>query len=142
MWLAVCVRVRCALPCEQLLDEAAGVDASGNKKLADIGHFLKARIGAHMEAQGTDASIKYVDPTYMVRATPPTAADNILCLQLAHDAVHGAFAGFTSFMAGRVNGCSALIPLSAASGRRNAIQPAGNFWQQLVIATGQPNWGQ
>ena len=26
----------------------------------------------------------------MVRATPATAADNILCLQLAHDAVHGA----------------------------------------------------
>ena len=79
--------------------------------------------------------------TYMVRATPATAADNILCLQLAHDAVHGAFAGYTNFMTGRVNGRSVYIPLDAASGKRNTLKPSGNFWQQLVFATGQPNWG-
>ena len=78
----------------------------------------------------------------MVRATPANAADNILCLQLAHDSVHGAFAGFSNFMAGRVNGKSVLIPLDAAVGKRNCIAPGGNFWQQLVFSTGQPNWGQ
>ena len=85
--------------------------------------------------------MKYVDPTYMVRATAANAADNILCLQLAHDAVHAAFAGYSNFMAGKVNGRSVIIPLAAAVGRRNHIQPHGNFWQQLVFATGQPNWG-
>ena len=118
-----------------------GVDLSGNKKLAEIGPFLKAAISSHLEERDRPPSIKYVDPTYMVRATSATAADNILCLQLAHDAVHGAFAGYTNFMTGKVNGRSVLIPLREASGKRNAIQPSGNFWQQLVFATGQPNWG-
>jgi len=122
--------------------KAAGVDASGNAKLAEIGPHLKQAIDAHMRAAGKPPSIKYVDPTYMVRATPATAADNILCLQLAHDAVHGAFAGFSRFMAGRVNGRSVYIPLEEAVGKRNAIRPSGNFWQQLVYATGQPNWGE
>ena len=95
-----------------------------------------------MKAAGTPASLKYVDPTYMVRACPANAADNILCLQLAHDAVHAAFAGYTNFMSGRVNGKPVLIPLPDAVGKRNCIQPRGNFWQQLVFATGQPNWEQ
>jgi len=130
---------------QQLLeDEAAalGVDASGNAKLAEIGPFLKRRINDYLAERGRTPSLKYVDPTYMVRATPATAADNILCLQLAHDAVHGALAGYTAFMAGRINGRSVYIPLRAANGKRNAIVPTGNFWQQLVFATGQPNWGQ
>ena len=109
---------------------------------AIVSRHVKRAIDEHMRAAGRPPSIKYVDPSYMVRATPATAADNILCLQLAHDAVHGAFAGFTRFMAGRVNGRSVYIPLEAAVGKRNAIQPRGNFWQQLVFATGQPNWGQ
>ena len=125
---------------ELLAAKESGVDASGNAKMGEIGRFLKTTIGAHFKAKGRDASVKYVDPSYMVRATPASAADNILCLQLAHDAVHGAFAGYTSFMAGRVNNRGVYIPLGVATGR-NVIQPGGNFWQQLVYATGQPNWG-
>jgi 6-phosphofructokinase 1 len=127
---------------QELLESVGEMDLSGNKKLADIGPFIKEEIAAHMNSKGTPASLKYVDPTYMVRATPANAADNILCLQLAHDAVHAAFAGYTNFMSGQVNGKSVIIPLSEAVGRRSAINPRGNFWQQLVFATGQPNWGQ
>jgi len=125
---------------QHLLETAdIGLDASGNKGLAEIGPYLKARIAAHFNELGDPASLKAIDPTYMVRATPATAADNILCLQLAHDAVHGAFAGYTGFLSGRVNGRGVYIPLDTAAGRRN-IAPSGNFWQQLVFATGQPNW--
>ena len=127
---------------QDLLNSAlVGVDASGNKGLAEIGPYLKGRVIEHFKQIGAPASVKYVDPTYMVRAAPATAADNILCLQLAHDAVHGAFAGYTSFISGRVNGRAVYIPIATAAGRRN-IAPTGNFWQQLVFATGQPNWRQ
>jgi len=127
---------------QHLLAAEGATDLSGNTKLAEIGPWLRERLTSHMKAAGMPASLKYIDPTYMVRACPANAADNILCLQLAHDSVHGAFAGFSNFMSGRVNGKSVLIPLSAAVGRRNCIQPSGNFWQQLVFATGQPNWEQ
>lgn len=127
---------------QDLLDASAvGTDASGNRGLAEIGPFLKQKIAAHFAEIGEPASPKYVDPAYMVRATAANAADNILCLQLAHDAVHGAFAGYSAFLTGRVNGRSAIIPCSAAAGRRN-LEPSSRFWQELVYTTGQPNWGE
>jgi len=125
---------------QHLLSASAGTDLSGNAKLAEIGPFLKEEISRHLDSVGRPASMKYIDPTYMVRACPANAADNILCLQLAHDAVHAAFAGYSNFMSGRVHGKSVLIPLGEAVGKRNSLVPNGNFWQQLVFSTGQPNW--
>eukprot|EP00850_Spirogloea_muscicola_P021298 SM000243S08599 [mRNA] locus=s243:126996:134508:- [translate_table: standard] len=40
------------------------------------------------------------NPTYMVRAVPSNAADTIYCTLLAHNAVHGAMAGYTGFICG------------------------------------------
>ncbi len=43
-------------------------------------------------AQG-DCDIKYIDPTYMIRAIPTTTNDRVYCKVLGQGAVHGAFAG-------------------------------------------------
>lgn len=51
-----------------------------------------------------------VDPTYMIRAVPGNASDNIYCTLLAHSAIHGAMAGYTGFTIGPVNGRHAYIP--------------------------------
>lgn len=51
-----------------------------------------------------------VDPTYMIRAIPSNASDNVYCTLLAHSAVHGAMAGYTGFTVGPVNGRHAYIP--------------------------------
>lgn len=56
-----------------------------------------------------------VDPTYMIRAIPSNASDNIYCSLLAHSAVHGAMAGFTGFVCGPVNGRHAYIPFHVSS---------------------------
>jgi len=125
---------------QDLLSASAATDLSGNAKLAEVGPFLREALARHLESVGRPASIKYIDLTYMVRACPANAADNILCLQLAHDAVHAALAGYSNFMSGRVHGKSVLIPLREAVGKRNTLVPSGNFWQQLVFSTGQPNW--
>lgn len=50
------------------------------------------------------------DPTYMVRAVPSNASDNVYCTLLAHSAIHGAMAGYTGFAVGPVNGRHAYIP--------------------------------
>ena len=49
------------------------------------------------------------DPTYMIRAIPSNASDNVYCTLLAHSAIHGAMAGY-SFTVGMVNGRHAYIP--------------------------------
>lgn len=52
------------------------------------------------------------DPTYMIRAIPSNASDNIYCTLLAQSAVHGAMAGYTGFTVGPVNGRHAYIPIA------------------------------
>lgn len=52
----------------------------------------------------------FVDPTYMIRAVPSNASDNVYSTLLAHSAVHGAMAGYTGFTVGPVNGRHAYIP--------------------------------
>lgn len=52
-----------------------------------------------------------LDPTYMIRAIPSNASDNIYCTLLAHSAVHGAMAGYTGFTVGPVNSRHAYIPI-------------------------------
>ncbi|KAJ6962069.1 hypothetical protein NC652_000891 [Populus alba x Populus x berolinensis] len=47
-----------------------------------------------------EIDMKYIDPTYMIRALPSNASDNISCTLLAQSAVHGAMAGYTGFTVG------------------------------------------
>lgn len=54
------------------------------------------------------------DPTYMIRAIPSNASDNIYCTLLAQSAVHGAMAGFTGFTVGPVNSRHAYIPINVS----------------------------
>lgn len=57
----------------------------------------------------------FTDPTYMIRAIPSNASDNIYCTLLAHSAVHGAMAGYTGFTVGPVNSRHAYIPIAVST---------------------------
>ena len=59
--------------------------------------------------QGVD--IKYIDPTYMIRAIPSTTNDRIYCKVLGQGAVHGAFAGFTGCTVGLINTHYVYLPI-------------------------------
>jgi 6-phosphofructokinase len=55
------------------------------------------------------------DPTYMIRAVPSNASDNVYCTLLAQSAVHGAMAGYTGYTSGLVNGRQTYIPFYVSS---------------------------
>ena len=76
---------------QDLLAQSSEKDASGNPKLANIGRHLKSVLKENIP----HADVKYIDPTYMIRAIATCSQDRIYCKILAHNAVHGAFAGFT-----------------------------------------------
>jgi 6-phosphofructokinase 1 len=125
-----------------------GTDASGNPLLFDIGSHIKQGLVKYCKAQGMEVTLKYIDPTYMIRTVPAQASDKILCATLAQSAVHGAFAGFTGFSVGTVGGQSCLIPIctlaktkegyQAKPGQRR-VDPATSLeWWRLVSSTGQP----
>ena len=78
---------------EELCGASAEVDAGGNRKLPEIGVFLKKTITDHFGRKGTPVTVKYIDPSYMIRCVPASASDALFCLLLAQNAVHGAMAG-------------------------------------------------
>lgn len=125
---------------EELLGESAETDASGNKRLPKIGEFLKKVTEEHFRKHGKDATIKYIDPSYMIRSVPANAADALYCMQLAQNAVHGSMAGFTGFSVGLCNNKMVLLPipmLVATSPRM--INPEGRTWERVLASTRQPN---
>lgn len=80
---------------QELLKASGGTDASGNPILGDIGKFLAGEIKKHFNDTGNGVDLKYIDPTYMVRAIPTIPSDHIYCSVLGQNAVHAAFAGYT-----------------------------------------------
>lgn len=52
---------------EDLLGKSAEIDKGGNRKLPPIGEFLKKQISDYFVSRGTEATVKYIDPSYMIR---------------------------------------------------------------------------
>ena len=88
----------------------------------------------------TRLQVKYINPSYMIRSVAANSADSYLCLLLAQNAVHGAFAGFTGFSTGIVNNRVVYIPIStivANSPRR--IRKHGRTLERMYSVTQQPD---
>jgi len=119
-------------------DTIAGVDASGNRKLHDIGLYLKSRITEHFAAAGVELNLKYIDPSYAIRSVRANPYDSVYCLRLAQNAVHAAMAGRTEMVVGRWHGRFVHIPIPLAVSHRNQVAPDGDLWLSVLEATGQP----
>jgi 6-phosphofructokinase 1 len=124
---------------QEFFDSAtAEKDASGNIKHKDIGVFLKEKIREEFNAKGFSHSIKYIDPSYIIRSAPANANDSKFSTLLAQNAVHAALAGKTDFVIGYWNNEFTLIPIPMAVARRKKIDIEGELWWNVLEATGQP----
>jgi len=113
-------------------------DASGNVKHKDIGIYLKEKIKEDFDAKGFPYSIKYIDPSYIIRSAPANANDSKFCNLLAQNAVHAALAGRTDFVMGFWNNQFTLLPIPMAVAKRKKIDVEGELWWNVLEATGQP----
>ena len=113
-------------------------DASGNIKLKDIGILLKDKIADYFKEHKFSVSIKYIDPSYIVRSAPAIANDSKFCSQLAQNAVHGAMAGKTGFVVGIWSDYFTYLPISATISERKKIDMESELWWNVIEATGQP----
>lgn len=112
-------------------------DASGNVQHDDIGVLLKDEISAYFKDK-YPVTIKYIDPSYIVRSAAANAGDSVFCSGLAYHAVHGAMAGKTKFVVGRVNNRFVYLPISAVTTKRKKIDLESEFWFAVLESTGQP----
>lgn len=115
-------------------------DASGNKLLPDVGIWISQKIKEYFSKRKMDINLKTIDPTYMIRAVPSNASDNVYCTLLAHSAIHGAVAGYTGFTVGPVNGRHSYIPFHRVIERRNKVVITDRMWARLLCSTNQPSF--
>jgi 6-phosphofructokinase 1 len=123
---------------QSLVKGEYATDASGNRKLADIGLYLKDRINAFFKERNMECNLKYIDPSYMIRSVPANAADNFYCSQLAQHAVHAAMAGKTGMLVGRWHGAFIHLPITLATQGRRKVDPQSELWHSVLESTGQP----
>ncbi len=112
-------------------------DASGNRRLGDIGPLLKERIREHFAERDTPVSVKYFDPSYHIRSAPASAADSFYCQELARSAVHAAMAGKTDMLIGLWHNHLVHVPLEVSTGAKKRLSPEGELWTAVLAATGQ-----
>jgi 6-phosphofructokinase 1 len=118
-------------------DADAERDASGNIKLKDIGLFLKGSIISYFGSKGIDITLKYIDPSYMIRSLPANANDRVFCNFLGRNAVHAGMSGKTNVLIGHWNNHFVHLPMKTVAGKRKKIAPQGMLWRSALEATGQ-----
>jgi len=123
---------------QYFFDASSDTDASGNKKYSDIGIFLKDKIDEQFKKEGFKTSIKYIDPSYIIRSAAANSNDSKFCNQLAQNAVHAVMAGKTAFTVGHWNGTFTILPIKAAVKERKRINLESELWYNVIESTSQP----
>jgi 6-phosphofructokinase 1 len=122
---------------QDLVNSNAGQDSSGNTKLGDIGTWLRDAINQHFAQLGTEITLKYIDPSYIIRSQPANSEDSAFCLLLGHNAVHAGMSGRTNMVMGSWNNQFTHVPIALATKQRKTIDPTGWFWSSVLASTGQ-----
>ncbi|PIA62658.1 hypothetical protein AQUCO_00200579v1 [Aquilegia coerulea] len=125
---------------QNLLETSNATDASGNIVLGDIGVHIQQKIKTHFKGIGVHADVKYIDPTYMIRAIRANASDAILCTVLGQNAVHGAFAGFSGITVGLCNTHYVYLPIPEVITSPRCVNPNSRMWHRCLTSTGQPDF--
>lgn len=118
-------------------DNKRNKDASGNVLHEDIGAFLKNKISEYMKREKIDHTIKYFDPSYMIRGVPARGTDAIFCYHLAEHAAHAAMAGKTKMIVGQWHSHFTYVPIEMATTKRRKVNPNSQLWQSVLGVTRQ-----
>ncbi|KAK9283414.1 hypothetical protein L1049_011656 [Liquidambar formosana] len=113
---------------QDLLEKSNLTDASGNVMVGDIGVYIQQQIKRHFKEIGVPADVKYIDPTYMIRACRTNASDAILCTVLGQNAVHGAFAGYSGITVGICNSRYVYLPIPEVISSPRVVDPNSRMW--------------
>ena len=136
----------CGYSCrdEKLVSEET--DASGNPLLLDICGSILSKL----KESPKKPVVRFIDPSYMVRAKKPNTSDKRLCVELAQGAVHGCFGGLTGFGIGKVDSKLVYIPLgvltitlegsNSQKGQRTIDPETDPFWRLFLLSSKQPSF--
>lgn len=123
---------------QEFFADNAGKDASGNILHKDIGIFLKDEINSYFTSKNIPITLKYIDPSYMIRSVAANASDSIFCAHLGRNAVHAAMAGKTDMIVGRWHDEFTDVPIPITTSTRKKISSEDSLWLSVLESTGQP----
>lgn len=123
---------------QDLLESSDKTDKSGNRRLQNIGEFLKEEMAEYFEQQQIEVNIKYIDPSYIIRSAPANPNDSIYCSRLGAHAVHAAMAGKTRTLISLLNNKFVHVPIKEAVSERNFVNTEGSLWRDVLENTRQP----
>jgi len=122
---------------QHLLLQSGQTDASGNLVLGDVAKLLSAEIGAYLTERGMPYTLKYIDPSYIIRSVPANANDRVYCGFLGQFAVHAAMAGKTGMVVSNVYGRFVHLPFELVTRRRKKLDLTSDYWRAVLESTGQ-----
>jgi len=113
-------------------------DPSGNIVLSDIGIFLAGRIKEYFKNRKYVATVKYIDPSYILRSIPANCEDALLCDQMARNAAHAGMTGRTEMLIGYRYDVFIHVPIPLVTSEKKQMSPESELWRSVLAATGQP----
>jgi 6-phosphofructokinase 1 len=115
-------------------------DASGNPILGDICDILRSEIQAYFEKKEIPITMKYIDPSYIIRSIPANAHDRVYCGFLGQHAVHAGMAGKTNMVVTRLQDRYVYLPLNLVTQKRRTLNTQSMYWRSVLESTGQPQY--
>ena len=122
---------------QHLLEQSGHTDASGNLVLGDISSLLTREIASYFKERGLPHTIKYIDPSYIIRSVPANSNDRVYCGFLGQFAVHAAMAGKTGMVVSKVYGRFVHLPLELVTRKRKKLDMTSDYWRAVLESTGQ-----
>ncbi len=122
---------------QELFGESGARDASGNPVLGDVCSLLRQEIKRYLDAKGMEHTLKFIDPSYTIRAVPADPEDRIFCGFLGRHAVHAAMAGKTGLAISKVMGRYVHLPFEVVTSRRRRLNIDSDYWSAVLESTGQ-----
>lgn len=113
-------------------------DLSGNPILGDICDVLRAEINNHFCSIDFPYTLKYIDPSYIIRSIPANSNDRIYCGFLGQHAVHAAMSGKTGMVVSKLQDRYLYLPLQLVTSKRRKLNIESNYWRSVLESTGQP----
>ena len=121
--------------------ESGECDASGNRKLQDIGVFLSDKIAASLQRRRHSRATSSTSiPATSSAACPPTPTTPCSATPWPGSAVHAAMAGKTDVLIGFWHGQFLHMPIALVASMTRRVTPTSELWLGVLESTGQPRW--
>lgn len=132
-----CVIVSAEGAGQHLLQRDDETDASGNRVLGNIADLLRKELKTFLTDKKVEHSIKFIDPSYIIRSVPANSSDKVYCGFLGQYAVHAAMAGRTEMVVAKIQERYVNLPLALVTTHRRTLSIYSDLWRAVLESTGQ-----